>query len=254
MKLLARIGLISRGMIYLLVGTLALMVVFKNPEGRNTDPRGAIKQLMTHPSGYMFVFMLAVGLCCYAIWRLAEANDSRRFFGRNLKGYTWRIGLLLSSILHFGLGYYAFNLIFEFNRDKPMTERKLAKWVLSFDNGDVFLGAVGVGILIFGLTQIVIGLREYFLQVVNIPVKRRRILMPVCKFGLVARGFVFMIVGGFFIEAAYYHDSREAGGLKQAWIALANQPGGWAWVSIVAVGLISYAGYCAVEAVYRRRI
>jgi hypothetical protein len=118
----------------------------------------------------------------------------------------------------------------------------------------VFLGCVAIGILIFGLAQVVIALREYFLDIINIPQNRKKYLMPVCKFGLVARGFVFMIVGVFFLSAAYYHDSHEAGGLKQAWIALAKQPIGWVWVSIVAVGLIAYAGYCAVEAVYRRRL
>jgi hypothetical protein len=242
-------------MVYLLMGVLALMVVFKNPDGRNTDPKGAIKQLMTHPSGYIFVLMLAVGLCCYALWRFFEAHDRRRQFRRNLTGYVWRLGLFSSALVHLALGYYAFNLVFEFHRDKtPWTERKIAKWVLSFHNGDVFLGVVAIGILIFGLAQVVIALREYFLDIVNIPEKRKKYLMPVCKFGLVARGFVFMIVGCFFLSAAYYHDSHEAGGLKQAWIALAKQPIGWVWVSIVAVGLIAYAGYCAVEAIYRRRM
>lgn len=255
MKLLARIGLVSRGMIYLLIGVLALMVVFKNPEGRNTDPRGAIKQLMLQPMGYLYVVLIAVGLCCYAIWRIAEAKDARKVFARNLQGYAYRLGLFFSALIHLAFGYYAFNLVFEFQKDNSRwTERKAAKWVLSFHNGDYFLGGVGLGIFIFGAAQVVIAIREYFLVIVNIPAKRKKFLMPICKFGLIARGFVFMIVGLFFMEAAYYHDSREAGGLKQAWILLAKQPMGWAWVSIVAVGLISYSGYCAVEAKYRRRV
>ncbi len=255
MKWFAQIGLVSRGVVYLLMGVLALMVVLHRPEGRNTDPKGALRELLSQPLGYIFVIILAVGLCCYAIWRIFEAIDNSEHFARDWKGYGLRIGGFSSALVHLALGYYAFNLVFLFSKDHVnFSERKLARWILGFHNGDVALAAVGAGILAFGAGQIVIAVREYFLDIVDIPGPRKKFLLPICKFGLGARGFVFMVVGVFFMEAAYFHDSHEAGGLKQAWAALAKQSFGWAWVTVVAMGLIAYAFYCAVEARYRRRV
>ena len=73
-----------------------------------------------------------------------------------------------------------------------------------------------------------------------------------CRFGLIARGFVFLIIGGFIVVAAWRYDPQQARGLAGALQALQEQPYGQALLGIVALGLVAFGLYCGVEALYRR--
>lgn len=80
----------------------------------------------------------------------------------------------------------------------------------------------------------------------------RRVIMPLSRFGLLARGAVFCLVGCFFLVAAAQQDPSEARGLSGALDALRQQPYGGLLLGVVALGLVSFGVYSIVEAVYRR--
>src|SRR5918995_3987130 len=73
-----------------------------------------------------------------------------------------------------------------------------------------------------------------------------------CRFGLIARGVVFVIIGGFLIVAAFEFNSAEARGLQGALETLQQQPYGWILLGIVALGLVAFGVYSLIEARYRR--
>lgn len=253
MKTLAKFGLWARGAVYFLVGALAFLLAAGRPEGRATDSKGALQQLLSKPFGTIILAVIGVGLLCYAVWRIFEAVKNPEHHPRNWKGWGVRAGRFLAGLIHVGLGFYALNLIFWFSREagKSGGEQKAAREVLSLPFGGLLLAAIGVGILTFGLSQFWIAYREKFLKTVALPERR---LMPVCKFGISARGLVFALVGGFFVQAAVYHDPHEAGGVKQAWLTLQKQPFGDLLIAIVALGLIAFAIYSAIEATHRRTV
>src|SRR4051812_42954311 len=97
---LARVGLVARGAVYFLIGVLALMVVFKTPGGRTTDTRGAMRELMREPQGYILLTVIAVGLLCYAVWRLLESIYDYDENGRGLRGFSLRLGQIFGAIFH----------------------------------------------------------------------------------------------------------------------------------------------------------
>jgi hypothetical protein len=70
--------------------------------------------------------------------------------------------------------------------------------------------------------------------------------------GLAARGVVFCIIGVFLIQAALSANPEEARGLGGALDTLAAQPYGPYLLGAVALGLVGYGVYCAVNARYRR--
>jgi len=72
----------------------------------------------------------------------------------------------------------------------------------------------------------------------------------VCRFGLAARGAVFLLIGFFLGRAAARHDPQQAAGVRESLLALAGF-GRWA-LGAVALGLIAYGVYQLVEARYRR--
>jgi hypothetical protein len=75
---------------------------------------------------------------------------------------------------------------------------------------------------------------------------------PVCRFGLIARGAVFVIIGAFLVVAAVQLDSAQARGLQGALETLQRQPYGWILLGIVALGLVAFGVYSLIEAWYRR--
>lgn len=250
---MARVGLISRGAVYFLMGVLALMVALETPGGRTTDTRGALRTLLHEPLGYILLTMIALGLFCYAVWRLLEGIYDYDGYGRGAGGLCMRLGQIVGSMVHFALGAYSLNLIFLFMRTSDHRgEQKLVRWLFGWPFGDWLVGAVGLVVILFGVAQMYIAWCEAFRFYIEIPKRRSGLILLLCKYGLVARGILLVLVGWFFFNAARKHSPREAGGFKEAWQALLNQPFGHVLLGIVAMGFIAYAFFSAVEAAYRK--
>lgn len=247
----AKAGYAARAAVYALIGTLAILLVIGN-HGQYTDSKGAVRSLLLQPFGAIILAVLALGLLAYAVWRVLQAiydYDSR---GTDLKGYAVRTGFFLGGLAHAALAYYAVNLIFRFSKSTGgYSEKQVAAWTLSQDFGQILLAAVAIGIAAFGIGQMVIAIQGSFTRGLNLPATKEKWLCRVCKFGLVSRGFIFLIVSWLFMKAALHERSHEAGGVADAWKFLAASPFGSALVAIVGLGLIAFAIYGLTEAAYR---
>jgi Domain of Unknown Function (DUF1206) len=72
MKWLAHLGLAARATIYLLIGWLALLLAAGKPRGE-ADQRGALQEVARHSGGTVLLWVIAIGLAGYALWRFSEA-------------------------------------------------------------------------------------------------------------------------------------------------------------------------------------
>ncbi|MGH7999962.1 MAG: DUF1206 domain-containing protein [Brasilonema sp.] len=81
---------------------------------------------------------------------------------------------------------------------------------------------------------------------------QRKLVMGISRFGLVARGIVFCIIGWFLSQAATQSDASQAGGLAEVLQTLAKQPYGPWLLGIVALGLVAYGIYMVIQARYRQ--
>jgi len=72
---LARLGYVSKAVIYAIVGVLAILTAV-NRGGRVTDTSGALRVVLTQPFGRMLLAVLAVGLCGSAPWRWGSPAPS----------------------------------------------------------------------------------------------------------------------------------------------------------------------------------
>jgi hypothetical protein len=254
MESLARVGLISRGTVYFLIGGLALLMAAGDKHGEATDMKGVLTNLLSKPLGTFLLSLMALGFFCYAIWRAIQAVTDSDNWGSGWQGVMMRTGQAGGALSHLGLGAYAFGLIFFFKSTRgPRAEKQVARFLFKLPLGDWLVGGLGLGILIFGIAQFVIAYREGFCRYIAFPRRGSRTLKSVCKFGLMSRGFVFMIIGGFFIKAGFKHSSNEVGGVREAWQSLQAAPYGEFLVAAVALGLIAYAFFTAVEAAYRKQ-
>jgi hypothetical protein len=80
----------------------------------------------------------------------------------------------------------------------------------------------------------------------------RRWVDPAGRVGLSAQGLVLALVGVYLLVAAVKRSPGEATGFDGALASVARQPFGTALLGAVAIGLLGYAIFSAIEGAYRR--
>ena len=79
----ARIGLITYGLVHLVIAWLAIQLALGDKEG-SADSQGAVQQLDEQPYGQAIVWAVAIGMFLLALWQGLEA-----LFGyRDEEGFT----------------------------------------------------------------------------------------------------------------------------------------------------------------------
>lgn len=111
--------------------------------------------------------------------------------------------------------------------------------------------AIGVGFLIGGGITIYKGAAQKFRKYLRLSEGRRSPVILMCVYGLIARGVVFAIVGGFLVYAGITVDPNQAGSISDALNWVGRLPFGSALYLIVAAGLAAFGFYNLVEARYR---
>jgi hypothetical protein len=127
--------------------------------------------------------------------------------------------------------------------------------LLSQPFGQWLVGTGGAFFFGLGFYQFYLAISAKFrkeLILVELDEQQRKLVMGISRFGLLARGVVFCIIGWFLIQAAIQSDAGKAGGLSQALEALARQPYGPWLLGAVALGLVAYGIYMIAQARYRR--
>jgi hypothetical protein len=71
-QLLARGGIAARGIVYILVGYLAVKIAF-GKSGQAADRQGALQTVAHTTGGTLILWLLAVGFAGLALWHLSEA-------------------------------------------------------------------------------------------------------------------------------------------------------------------------------------
>lgn len=252
LHLLARAGYAARGVIYVIVGSFAALAAV-GPGGETPDSRGALVEIVNAPFGKILLGMVAVGLVGYALWRAVQALLDADDHGTDLQGLVIRSGLAVSALTHAGLAVAAAGIVFGWGTGgSGDSSREWTARLMSQPWGAWLVGAAGLAIVGAGVAHGIKAWRGDFRRRFDIDEQEQRYIMPVSRFGLYARGAVFVIIGGFLIVAAVQNDPSEARGLSGALRALQDQPYGWILLGIVAVGLIAFGAYSIIESAYRR--
>ena len=66
LKLLARLGYGSRGVVYLMIGGLAMLAAFGNG-GETTGSKGAMLKILEQPVGTTLMVIIIIGLISYVL-------------------------------------------------------------------------------------------------------------------------------------------------------------------------------------------
>ena len=251
LALVARAGYAARGIVYLLIGGLTVLSA-AGYGGKTADSKGALMTLIDEPWGFVALIAIGLGLFCYALWRFVQALFDTDDHGRDGKGVAIRTSLLVSAVSHTLLGIYTISLPFTLQGSGGSGSEDAAATILRQPFGRYLLAAVALAILGAGVSHIWKGLSGRFKKHLVMSDRLMAVLGPFCAFGLAARGVVFLIIGTFFVYAAYTFDADEAGGLAAALHWLRTQDYGAVLLLVIAAGLFAFGSYSVIEAIWRR--
>ena len=253
---IARFGYAAKGVVYVVMGVLAVLAAARAGGGSTTDQNGAFATIEEAPFGQVLLGVVTVGLLWYVLWRSIQAVADPDGEGKDLRGIAKRIGYAGSALIHAGFAYTAANLAAGVGGDWGSSSEEWTAWDLSLPLGWLLVAGIGAGIVGVGLYQIYEAYYAEFEKYLKLGALGDGELGWIehgGRFGVAARGVVFVIAGGFLVLAAIRVDEQEVRSLGGALSALLEQPFvGNLLLGIVAVGLVAYGLLMFAVARYRR--
>jgi hypothetical protein len=252
---LARAGLVARGVVYGLIGILALKLALGDG-GKTTNQQGALKTIAHQPFGKVLLGLVALGLFGYALWRLMRAalghgpesgeDDTKE-----------RVSGLVSGIAYASLCITAVGILVGSGGGGGASSHpdKTTGGVLGWPGGQFLVGLVGVIIIGVAGEQAYKGLKKKFLEkskTEEMGETTERVFTGVGVAGHLARAVVFALIGYFLLRAAIDYDPNKAVSLDGALAKLAQNSYGPVLLGIVAAGLAAFGLYSLLDARYRR--
>lgn len=242
-RLLVRVGYAARGLVYMVLGYLAL----SSAREASAGPQASFDFLQDVPLGSAALYVTAVGLLAYAAYKFISAVGDVEHHGSDAKGIAQRIGYFASGSAHTVLAWTAFEFA---HGDKRSANgdgsEQAAGTLLAWDMGTAVLGLVGLGFVLAAGFQARSALTAHFMRSVGGGAPS-----SVCwigRIGHAARAVVFAIIGWSLIRSAWFHSGAEVKGLGGALTSL-REAG--VLYTIVAIGLLLFGVFSLIVARFR---
>ena len=251
---LARFGYAARGVVYAVIGLLAIQAAFggRGQIEQQATPQGALQRI-AEQSRFLLA-LVAIGLAGYALWRFVQAVLDPENKGSDPKGLVKRGAMLASGIVYATLAIFAARIISgsgssgggSQNTAASLMDKPFGRWLVVL---------AGIAVIVSAAYQIHEAYTKKFrkrLKLEEMDPTEERLATHTGQVGLASRGVAFLLSGWFLIQAGLRYDPSQARGLGGALETLARQPYGPWLLGIVALGLIAYGAYSFLQARYRK--
>jgi Domain of Unknown Function (DUF1206) len=242
LELLERLGYVVRGALYAVMGLLALRIAMAKPDGQAVDLTGSVVYLIGNPFGKFVLLVIIVGLAAYSIWGLIRAIFDPLHRGSDPSGLIERLGFVSSAVSYGLIVVFGLKILMGSGGTSTDSTQKTISSILEHPEGGwltVLIGVVAIGI---GLGQWVEAYRAVFkrdLKGAEMSDAQRNVAVALGRFGMFARGVVFLIIGWFTVQAGLHHDPGQVQGFGGAFMFLLAQPFGHLVLGVVALGFIA---------------
>jgi hypothetical protein len=251
---LARAGYAARGVVYLIVGFFAALAALGRADTMGSE--GALRTILGQPFGRALVWLMIVGLAGFALWRVVQAVMDTDRHGRDAKGLAVRAGLVGSAVGYGSLALFALGLVTAWGGGRGDPSRGWIASIYEAGWGRALVWAVAAILFAVAAAHVWKGYRAGFEKYFRAPARTMRWLRPLSRFGLIARGVTFILIGILVLRGGLRYGSGGEGsgrpGLQDALQAVQGYPAGWLILLVIAVGLAAFGVYSLAEAVYRR--
>ena len=239
-----RVGLVSYGVVHLVLAWLTLQLVIGSGGGSASN-KGALQELAQNNIGLFFLYVAGVGFLALVAWQALEAiwghrdeDGGKRVLKRSISGGK--------VVLYGYLAFSCFKTAIGSSSSGGGTEGMTAQ-VMQLPAGPVIVGLIGVGVLVTAGFLVYRGWKEKFrskLDAQGKTGKDGKAYVLAGKIGYIAKGVALAVIGLLFLYAAFSQDAQKSGGLDQALHKVLQQPLGGPVLVVIAIGFACYGVFC----------
>ena len=241
---LVRLGFAARGVVYLLLGYIAL--------GTGGEAKGGQAAVFDYiqqvPFGTPLLWIMALGLLGYAAFKFLSAVADIQHQGSDATGALQRVGDAASGVAHTFFAYVCYQ--FAKGAQQSVSDgsggQEMAGSVLAMELGSVLIGLLGLGFLVAGFMEGKKAWTAGFMRWIShrAPSGAR----TAGRIGHAARGIVFAVIGWSMVQGAWFARESEIKGLGEAILSLRGMG---TLYTLVAVGLMVFGAFGLVLSRYR---
>ncbi|MES2819946.1 MAG: DUF1206 domain-containing protein [Pseudomonadota bacterium] len=249
---LARGGYAARGLVYVIVGGLAIAAALGS--GQAVGAEGALRSMLGERFGSLLLWIILLGLFCFSAWRLTQALGDTDSHGRDPKGLLIRTGLLGSAAAHLLLALFTLGLLLDgLGTDSSGGNGKDGlQRLLAWDHANLLVYAVALVPLGVGVAHLIKAWTLDFTRYFQADEQVMRWVRPLSRIGLTARGCAFLIIAALLFFGGRRYRPTDPPGLEEALEALQGLPAGTWLLLAIGLGLLSFALYSFAQARWRR--
>jgi hypothetical protein len=244
----ARVGLVTYGIVHLLIAWLAIQLAFGDHSGE-ASPQGALHELAGQPFGKTLVWAVAAGMFLLAVWQLLEAafgHREKHDWGRARK----RVVSGGKACVYGALSVTAVRVATGSGGSGNTSDTTTAK-VMDLPAGQWLVVAVGLAVIGVAGGLVWSGWKEQFAEHLDTEGKLGNsgaAYLLVGQVGYIAKGVSLAVVGALFCYAGLTHEPNKSGGLDEALQEVLQQPFGPYLLIGIGVGLGCYGLFCFAQA------
>jgi hypothetical protein len=251
LRLAARLGLVARGLFYLLLAGLAAQLALDSggsgPAQANAN--GALTQVAGAPLGFALLAGAALGFLAFALVRVYGAITDGRH------GVWRRLSTAGQGVIYIGMALVTASfLLGRRGTGSEQQQRSTAQSIITWPFGRALLVAAGLVVLAMCGWQLLVAARGDFtdsLRDGKMSALVRRLTLVTARVGIPARALAVAPVGVFLVVAAIRADPQQAKGLDAVLLDSSRTPVGRVLVVLAAAGFLVFALYSLLEARYR---
>ena len=245
-----RAGLVSYGVVHLLLAWVAVRLTFSDQTGAATGT-GALAQFAdADVLGRWSLAAMAVAFGALVIWQLlAMAFGYRGDAGWQRK--LMRAGAASRAVVYAYFAQAAAGVALHGSSEGGQSPRSMTARVLDAPAGPIALILVGCVVAAVGIGLALFGWRQGFEDQLDAKARnsgRRTPILWMGRIGYVAKGTALMAVGGLLVWAALTHDSRKSGGLDRSLYLLLGDEVGRIAVLLIGAGIGCFGLYLFARA------
>jgi hypothetical protein len=246
LHLLARVGLVAYGLVYLIVAGLIAQVALGQKE--RADKKGALAEIAETGVGRALLWVVVAGLVALVVTRAVSAFTAVR---ARHDGWGRKVAVDLGEVVVFAVLARSAATIAQSEGGDSFSKSVVAR-LFDLPGGPFLVGLVGVALVAAGGYAVVRGVRRSFLEELALPSGLRAPVTVLGAVGWTALGVAGGTAGVLLVIAAVRFDPAAPVGLDAGIRALADEPFGPALLLLLAAGLAVFAVFCLFDAQYRR--
>jgi hypothetical protein len=249
---MARIGYAARGLVFLIVGSFALLAALGSIE-RPQGMSDTLQTLFDRPFGGVLLWAVAIGLSCFAAWRLLQGVFDADQFGGSLRGLMRRGTYAVSGLFYLALAATSARIAFGTRGvSEDQSARDWTHWLMAKPLGRGLIALIGIVLVGIAIGLVVTAVRSPYRGPRDTRLQISAWAVALGSFGILTRAVVFFMTGAFLGFAAYDSNSQEVLGLTGVLGKLQHQSYGELLLGIAGFGLLAFGCFEITKALARR--